>query len=91
MSGFRKFLAFFLCLALFSTALVLSFILSRDDVGDFHGDGSGHIVLSEILTSNRTYPTADGKYLDYIEVRNLTATPTDISGYMLSDALDSIG
>ena len=87
----KKILALLLCLVLFSTALMLSFFLSRDDVGDFHGDGSGHIVLSEILTSNRTYPNKAGLYLDYIEVRNLTATPTDISGYMLSDALDSIG
>ena len=86
-----KILAFLLCLALFCTALCLSYFLSRDDVGDFHGDGTGHIVLSEILPSNRTYPNQKGEYLDYIELRNLTATPTDISGYMLSDALDSIG
>lgn len=91
MPKFKKFLALVLCLTLFTTALMLSFFLSRDDVGDFHGDGTGHIVLSEILSSNRTYPTRDGQYLDYIEIRNLTATPTDISGYMLSDALDSIG
>lgn len=87
----KKILALLLCLALFSAALMLSFSLSRDDVGDFHGDGTGHIVLSEILSSNRTYPNRAGLYLDYIEVRNLTATPTDISGYMLSDGLDSIG
>ena len=87
----KKFMALLLCLTLFVTALMLSFFLSRDDVGDFHGDGTGHIVLSEILPSNRTYPNGAGQYLDYIEVRNLTATPTDISGYMLSDALDSIG
>ena len=87
----KKFLALLVCLALFATALMLSFFLSRDDVGDFHGDGTGHIVLSEILPSNRTYPNRAGQYLDYIEIRNLTATPTDISGYMLSDALDSIG
>ena len=87
----KQLLALLLCLALFSTALMLSYLLSRDDVGEFHGDGTGHIVLSEILTSNRTYPNREDKYLDYIEVRNLTATPTDISGYMLSDALDAIG
>ena len=91
MSKAKKFLALLLCLALFATSLMLSFFLSRDDVGDFHGDGTGHIVLSEILPSNRTYPNRAGQYLDYIELRNLTATPTDISGYMLSDALDSIG
>ena len=79
MSKAKKFLALLLCLALFVTSLMLSFFLSRDDVGDFHGDGTGHIVLSEILPSNRTYPNRAGQYLDYIELRNLTATPTDIS------------
>jgi len=91
MTKIPKQLALALCAALFLTALMLSFFLSRDDVGEFHGDGTGHIVLSEILASNRTYPNAAGDYLDFIEVRNLTATPTDISGYMLSDALDAIG
>ena len=91
MKKVHKKLALSICLALFSIALMLSFFLSRDDVGDFHGGGTGHIVLSEILPSNRTYPGPTGEYLDYIEVRNLTATPTDISGYMLSDALDAIG
>lgn len=87
----QKFKALLVCIALFAAALMLSFFLSRDDVGDFHGGGTGHIVLSEILASNKTYPNPAGQYLDYVEIRNLTATPTDISGYMISDALDSIG
>ncbi len=91
MTNAKKKLGLLICLALFLTALMLSLFFSRDDVGDFRGDGSGHIVLSEVLASNRTYPGADGAYRDFIEVRNLTATPTDLSGYMLSDALDSIG
>ena len=91
MNQARKLRALLLCAALFLSALMLSFLLSRDDVGEFQGDGSGHIVLSEILASNRTYPNSNGEYPDYIEIRNLTATPTDISGYMLSDALDAIG
>ena len=60
MSKGKKFLALLLCLALFATSLMLSFFLSRDDVGEFHGDGTGHIVLSEILSSNRTYPNQAG-------------------------------
>lgn len=87
----QKILAFLVCLAMFAAALAVSFLFSRDDTGDFQGSGSGHIVLSEILTSNKTYPDANGLYLDFIEVRNLSASPTDISGYMLSDGLDSIG
>jgi len=91
MNNRQKFMALLLCAAMFAAALMLSFFLSRDDVGDFHGVGTGHIVLSEILASNKTYPNAAGGYLDYVEIRNLTATPTDISGYMISDSLDSIG
>ena len=82
MPRFKKFLALMLCLVLFTTALMLSFFLSRDDVGDFHGDGTGHIVLSEILPSNRTYPNRAGQYLDYIELRNLTDSPVDISAVL---------
>lgn len=83
--------AMFLCVLLFVLALTLSLVFSEDDTGEFASTGSGHIVLSEILASNRTYPTDDGKCLDFIEVRNLSETPTDISGYMLSDSVDSVG
>lgn len=83
--------ALVICAALFAAALILSAIFSRDDIGDFQGSGSGHIILNEILASNRTYPAPDGRYLDFIEVRNLSGTPTDISGYMLADNAYSIG
>lgn len=91
MNQHQKKQAFKLCVALFICALVVSFLFSRDDTGDFQGNVSGHIILSEVLSSNKTYPDADGLYLDFIEVRNISPNPTDISGYMLSDALDSIG
>lgn len=84
-------LAFIACIVIFVVALVLSLAFSQDPVNGFQGSGGGHIVISEVLASNRTYPAPNGQYLDYIEVRNLSATPTDISGYMLSDAEDSIG
>lgn len=54
-------------------------------------EGTAHVVISEILASNRTYPAPNGEYLDYIEVHNLADVATDISGYMLSDSFDSIG
>ena len=86
-----KFKPLAICLALFAAVFLAFAALSRDDVGEFQSMGSGHIVLSEILPSNKTYPNAQGEYLDYIEIRNLSNKSTDISGYMLSDGLDSIG
>lgn len=77
--------AFIACIVLFALVLLLSFAFSRQE------EGSAHVVISEILASNRTYPAPNGEYLDYIEVRNLSKAPTDISGYMLSDSADSIG
>lgn len=91
MNQIKKITALVVCLGLFSLAFFVSFAFSRDDVGDFQSNGSGHIVLSEILASNRTYPDRYGEYLDFIEIRNLSPDSTDISGYMLSDAPDTIG
>ncbi len=83
--------AFIACVILFIAALVLSLVFSGQDSTDLHGTGGGQVVLSEILPSNRTCPSPEGTYLDYIEVYNGTASAVDISGYMLSDAPDSIG
>ena len=79
--------ALIVCVILFvaSTALALLF------TGAGTADAVGHIVLSEIVPSNRTYPAPNGEYLDFIEVHNASDTPVDISGYMLSDDGASIG
>lgn len=84
-------IAFIACVLLFTAALVLSAVFSQEDALGFSGTGGGHVVISEILASNRTCPAPNGQYLDYIEVRNLSKQPADISGYMLSDSPDSIG
>ena len=61
--------------------------------GQEDGDGfsTQPIVLSEILAGNRTYIAPNGLYLDYVEVRNISDSPVDISGYMISDRPDFIG
>lgn len=82
--------ALIICVVLFIAAAVISGVVAQDETA-VQGTGSGHVVLNEILASNRTYPAPNGLYLDFIEVRNLSGTPTDISGYMLSDDMDSIG
>ena len=83
-------LAAAMCAALFFLALLLCILISPKTPG---GDdsASGRIVLSEILPSNRTCPSPDGRYLDYIEIHNASSEAVDISGYMLSDDLTSIG
>jgi len=91
MAGDRSKAALVVCAVLFVLALVLSAVFSRDDTGEFQQTGVGQVVLSEILASNRTYPDENGRYLDFIEIRNISNTPADISGYMLSDDLVSVG
>ncbi len=77
------------CIVLFAAAVLFSLSFSGQDSGD--GIGNQPIVLSEILAGNRTYISPNGKYLDYVEVRNLSDSPVDISGYMISDRPDFIG
>ena len=84
-----KLIALLVCVILFAVAAAASILITREDAAV--PGTTGHIVLSEILASNRTYPAPNGQYLDFIEVRNLSSTPTDISGYMLSDDGNSIG
>lgn len=78
--------ALLVCVFLFALAVGVSMFATGESP-----DGSGHIVLSEILASNRTYPAPNGQYLDFIEVHNRSDNPIDISGYMLSDDGSSIG
>lgn len=84
-----KLTALLICVILFVAAAAASILITRED----HSvpGSTGHIVLSEILASNRTYPAPNGQCLDFIEVRNLSDRSTDISGYMLSDDGNSIG
>ncbi len=82
--------ALLLCAALFAAALLLSNLFSDADAKT-PGTVSSSIVISEVMTSNRTYPNADGKHLDYIEVQNLSGESVDISNYKLSDDDSSIG
>lgn len=78
------------CAVLFILALLLCTILSPEASPESDA-AAGRIILSEILSSNRTCPSPDGRYLDFIEIHNASAETVDISGYMLSDDLTSIG
>ena len=80
-----------LCLALFAVCFVLSIVFSKSDSSEWAESAGSPVILSEILPSNRTYPSPDGQHLDFVEVHNLSADAVDISGFMLSDDLSSIG
>ena len=85
----RPLLALLACIVLFAGAVVFSLFFSPSSLGD--SENATPIVLNEIMPSNRTYPTSDGRFLDYIELHNTSDSPIDISGYMLGDRPDSVG
>ena len=85
----KALLALLACIVLFAGAVMFALAFSGQEDGD--GFGTQPIVLSEILAGNRTYIAPNGQYLDYVEVRNISDSPVDISGYMLSDRPDFIG
>ena len=78
-------------LVAFALVAVLSKVLAVDDTAGWDRGEKGSVILSEVMSANRTYPAPDGRYLDFVEVRNLSAKSVDISGYMLSDDLTSVG
>lgn len=82
-------MALLACIVLFAGAVLFSMVFSPAYSGD--SQGASPIQLSEIMASNRTYPTDDGQFLDFIEIRNTTSSPIDISGYMLADQPDAVG
>lgn len=79
------------CLALFIAVCLMSAVFSQDKSSEWTDSAGSQIVISEILPSNRTSVGPDGQFLDFIEVHNLSGATVDISGYMLSDDLSSIG
>ena len=85
----KALLALLACIVLFAGAVV--FALTVSGQSDPESFSSQPIVLSEILAGNRTYIAPNGKHLDFVEIRNTTDSPVDISGYMISDRPDFIG
>lgn len=85
----KSILALLACIVLFAGAVLFSLYFSSEDENS--GENTNPIILSEILASNLTYPAPNGQYLDFVEVRNISDSPMDISGYLLSDDGESIG
>ena len=84
-------IAALVCLVLLIAGCLFSALFSKTDSSEWGEAEGNQIVISEILSSNRTYPGPEGQLLDFIEVHNLSANAVDISGFMLSDDLNSIG
>lgn len=89
MKRVKTILALLTCIVLFAGAVMFSLYFSQDPNSD--SENTNPIILSEILASNLTYPAPNGQYLDFVEIRNISDSPMDISGYMLSDDGESIG
>ena len=85
----KQILALIACIVLLAGAIFVSVFFTRKTGDDFMD--SNPVILSEVLASNRTYPTPGGQFLDYIEIQNTTDSPIDISGYMIGDQPDMVG
>lgn len=69
-------------LALLAGLVVLALRLSNTA----SSEEAGHpIHLSEIVASNRSYPNADGRTPDWIELHNAADYAIDLAGYRLTD------
>ena len=58
----------------------------------FSANGSGHlypVYINEILSSNASFPNADGRCCDYIELFNSADYPIDLTGFQLGDIAGS--
>ncbi len=82
-------IALVVCVILFIAALLISGVFS-DEPPVQPEEIAEPIILSEVLSGNSRYPAPNGAYLDFVELRNMSKNPVDISGYMLSDAEDAI-
>ena len=71
--------------AVFVLVLCAAIFLSRGAGSDSVGVGEHSIYISEYMSSNTAYPNADGIVCDWIEIRNASDKPFNISGYRLSD------
>ena len=82
-------LALVACIVLLAGAIAVSVFFTQQNGEDLMN--SNPITISEVLASNKTYPAANGQFLDYIEIQNISDSPVDISGYMLGDQPDTVG
>ena len=86
-----RMLPLIICVVLFLFALGLDFLTGENTVKTTDPNATGKVVISEIMSDNRTYPDGLGNVADYIEIHNLSGDTVDISNYKLSDNETTIG
>ncbi|GEM_PF-1035413 len=54
-----------------------------------HQDQTNHLFINEFMASNvLSFPGADGKYADWIEIFNADNLPVDLAGYYLTNSVN---
>ncbi len=91
MKYLKKIFTVLVCIALLMGALYVSLKVTGDPGASAIKEKIGPVIISEILSANMSYPGPAGELLDYIELQNISDSQVDISGFMLSDDLESIG
>ena len=79
------------CIVLFACALGGYFLFGDETPQTGEPADKGGVMITEVMSNNRTYPDRNGKVLDYVEITNLTGKSVDISNYKISDDEISIG
>lgn len=87
----NRYLALAFCAILFIGSLGLYLLLGQEPINTDDLSAGEGVVITEIMSNNRTYPDGSGRVLDYIEIGNLTGEAVDISNYKLSDDKSTIG
>lgn len=87
----NRLLGLILCIALFVGVLALTLLFGEPEQEQGSENAGVGIVISEVMSANRTYPHRNGKLLDYVEIQNLTGKAVDVSNYKLSDDETTIG
>lgn len=87
----RKLFPLIICAALFVGALIAHLLFGDTSQQANNAALEGSVMITEIMSNNKTYPDRSGKTLDYIEISNLTDKAVDISNYKISDDKSTIG
>lgn len=80
MNLFRKVLSLLLAVT------VYPFLLTACSSEVSYSTEAGKIVINEVMSSNSAFaPSADGKFYDWVELRNTTEETISLDGYYISD------
>lgn len=87
----RGILPLIVCAVLFIGALLVYVLFGNTSQQPMNPGVAEGVLITEIMSDNKTYPDHTGRALDYIEISNLTNQTIDISNYKISDDESTIG